>query len=107
MLVGLEPYGGAWIAAPAIGTSGEIDAMDTALRPYTPTGRPIVRRSEPTRGGAFRTAFQTSVAVVVGALLISVLMVASILLVGPATLSNPGPMPEPVPQPSPAAGLDL
>ena len=92
---------------PAIGTSGEIDAMDTALRPYPATVRSAVRRGEPTRAGAFRTAFQTGVAVLVGALVISVLMVASILLVGPATLSNPGPMPEPVPLPSAGAGLDL
>ena len=96
-----------WIAAPAIGTSGEIDAMDTALRhPHIAAGRPVVRRSEPTRAGG-RTALQASLAVLVGALLVSVLMVASILLVGPATMSNTGPMPDPVPQPSAAAGLDL
>jgi hypothetical protein len=82
--------------------------MDTALRhPHITTGRSVVSRSETTRGGVFRTAFQTSVAILVGALVISVLMVASILLVGPASLSNPGPMPEPVPLPTAEAGLDL
>jgi hypothetical protein len=82
--------------------------MDTALRHcHIATGRPVVRRSEPTRAGGFRTALQASLAVLIGALLVSVLMVASILLVGPATISNQGPMPEPAPQPSAAAGLDL
>ena len=82
--------------------------MDTALRhPHIAAGRPVVRRSAPTRAGSFRTAVQASLAVLVGALLVSVLMVASILLVGPATMSNRGPMPEPVPQPSAGAGLDL
>ena len=82
--------------------------MDTALRhPHIAAGPSVVRRSESTRTGAFRTAFQTSVGVLVGALVISVLMVASILLVAPATMSNQGPMPEPQAQPSAAAGLDL
>lgn len=92
----------------AISTPGEIDAMDIALRhPHIAAGRSVVRRSQPTRAGGFRTALQASLAVLVGALLVSVLMVASILLVGPATSSNQGPMPEPAPQPSAAAGLDL
>jgi hypothetical protein len=81
--------------------------METALRhPRIAAGHPVARRTEPTRAGAFQTALQASVAVLIGALLISVLMVASILLAGPASTSNPGPMPEPAPQPIAAAGLD-
>lgn len=79
--------------------------MDTALRSHIATGLPVVRRSEPARATGYRTALQAGLAVLLGALLVSVLMVASILLVGPASMSNPGPRPEPVPQPS--VGLDL
>lgn len=81
--------------------------MDTALRHHSiAAGHPVARRSQPTRAGAFRTALQASLAVLVATLLISILMVASILLAGPATKANPGPMPEPAPQPIAAAGLD-
>ena len=93
---------------PAIGTSGEIDAMETALRhPHIAAGHPVARQSQPTPLRGLRTALQASVAVLIGALVISVLMVASILLTGPATTSNPGPMPEPAPRPIAAASLDL
>ena len=81
--------------------------MDTTLRHHRiAAGHPVARQSEPSRAGAFRTALQASLAVLVATLLISVLMVASILLAGPATTSNPGPMPEPAPRPIAAAGLD-
>jgi hypothetical protein len=92
---------------PAIKRLGEIDTMETALRHHhVAAGRPVARRSDPARTGTLQTALQASVAVLIGALLISVLMVASILLAGPATTSNPGPMPEPAPRPIAAAGLD-
>ena len=81
--------------------------MAAALRPHSATGHPAMRPSELPRGGTLRIAFLTSVAVLVGALAISVLMVLSILLTTPAPGWDMAPMAQPMPQPSAEAGLDL
>jgi hypothetical protein len=83
--------------------------MATAYRPHTVAGHPAFhpRQREQHPGGTWRTALLTTIAVFVGAVVISVLMALSILLTTPAPGWDVAPMAQPVPHPSAESGLDL
>ena len=80
--------------------------MATALHPRS-AGYSITPERSRHDGGTLRVVTLTSLAVVIGALAISILMVLSILLTGPVNWSDTEPMPQPMPQPSAVAALDL
>jgi hypothetical protein len=80
--------------------------MATAVHPRS-VGYPTAPARSRLDGGTLRTITLTSLAVVIGALMISALMALSILLTSPAPWWDMAPMAQPMPQPSAAAGLDL
>jgi hypothetical protein len=80
--------------------------MSAAAQSHS-TPYPTLHRRAGQLGSTHRTAILTTLAVVAGALLISVLMTVAMLLAGPPRVWDGAPLPEPVAQPSAAQGLDL
>jgi hypothetical protein len=79
--------------------------MSAAAQPHS-TPYPTLQRRAPRPGAAHRTAILTTLAVVAGALLISVLMTFSMLLLTQPRAWDAAPLAQAVPQPSAAQGLD-
>jgi hypothetical protein len=80
--------------------------MATLAHPQ-PAPYPTLRRRTALPAGTFRTAVLSAMAVVAGALVISLLMTVSMLLAGTSARWDTAPLAEPVPQPSAAQGFDL
>jgi hypothetical protein len=68
---------------------------------------PTLRRGAALPVRPYRTAVLTAMAVVAGALVISLLMTVSMLMAGTSARWDTAPLAEPVPQPSAAQGFDL
>jgi hypothetical protein len=80
--------------------------MAAAAQPHsTPYLTP--RRGASLPGATYRTAVLTTLFVLAGALLISIMMTVAMLLAGPPRTWDGAPLSQPLPQPSAAYGLDL
>jgi hypothetical protein len=80
--------------------------MAVAAQPQS-ADYPMLRPRPSSRGATYRTAVLTTVAVIVGALVISGLLTISMVLAEPPRAWDSAPLSQPLPQPSAAYGLDL
>jgi hypothetical protein len=81
----------------------EVTTMAAIAQPHSTTALPV---PSATHRNGLHTAVLATVATLVGALILSILMALSVMFAGPSRLIDTAPLAEPVPQPSAAYGLD-